>query len=559
MPFRSSPTARRILACLSLLLCAFQALADDLASQQLRDQQQSLQQHERQLRLERWQRPAVPAEQDRDASAEPSGNQCWRISGVSLAGNQRLSTHTLVSVMRPLVHPCMGIDATNRLLKAITQRYVQAGYPTSRPYLRQPLQHDAALDIIIREGFVESIELGVGELPLSLAGAFPDVLGQPLFLPDIEQGLDQLNRLRAYDIGVDLLPGQRQGGTRVLVQPRRVASRWHLDSRVDNRGTALTGRHRLNLTVGLDSPLGLNDDLRLSLNRTIADAPGQTRGITVSYSIPYGAWTFAVNASQLSYSAPTPESRLISSGSSRFQGISAERMLWRNQQGVLSASARIDHKQLINRTGEQVVDLQSPTLTTVDAGLNLLWLGNGFWYGSLGVVQGTGWFGADRPSPHGNAPQADFRKYRAYGLRRVDGPARWPWRWQSELSLQYSADVLPAVEHLQLADDSAVRGFRQFLYSGASSAAWRNTFSQPLPRSWLQPLQVRPYFGLDLGWTRLADASPSQRLAGAVAGVELHLADSRLRLDYQRALYASDRSRSHLEAGFWVLELNLSI
>ena len=108
-------------------------------------------------------------------------------------------------------------------------------------------------------------------------------------------------------------------------------------------------------------------------------------------------------------------------------------------------------------------------------------------------------------------------------------------------------------------DDSAVRGFRLRTYSGASSAVWRNTVSQPLPERWTAPLQVRPYIGLDLGWTRTAEGKPSQRLAGATAGAELSLPGSHLRLGYQRALYASDLPRPLLEPGFWVVELALTI
>ncbi|MCP2802743.1 ShlB/FhaC/HecB family hemolysin secretion/activation protein, partial [Salmonella enterica subsp. enterica serovar Typhimurium] len=79
------------------------------------------------------------------------------------------------------------------------------------------------------------------------------------------------------------------------------------------------------------------------------------------------------------------------------------------------------------------------------------------------------------------------------------------WRWQSELALQYSRDLLPAVEQLLVSDDSAVRGFRLHTYSGASSAVWRNTFSQALPLTWAHPFEIRPYIGLDQGWVRTAE------------------------------------------------------
>ncbi|MCO7631859.1 ShlB/FhaC/HecB family hemolysin secretion/activation protein [Pseudomonas guariconensis] len=554
-------TARWLLAgLLSGLLAMPQALADDPASQQLREQQRTLQQLEHQQRLQRWQQRERPSATPTPSSSphEPD-THCWPTPGVRLAGNQSLSTPALERTLRPLLRPCMGVADINRLLKAITERYVQAGYPTSRPYLARQPEPGEPLEIVIVEGFVESIELAGADLPLSLQGAFPDLLGHPLYLPDLEQGLDQLNRLRAYDVVADLSPGELQGGTQVLLGARQVSSRWHLDGRLDNRGSELTGRHRLNLSLGLDSPLNLNDDLRLSLVSTLFGAPGESRGASLYYSLPYGPWTFALNASEIAYRSPIPHGRQVSSGNSRFLGMSAERVLWRNPQGMLSASARLDHKRLVNRITGVVAGVQSPTLTTLETGINLLWLDGGLWNAYLGIAQGLDGFGADRKAQGTLAPAPQFRKYRASLLHLRQGPAQRPWRWQSELNLQYSRDVLFAVEQQLLSDDSAVRGFRQYTVAGASTGVWRNTLSQPLPLSLPYGLEVRPVVGLDLGWARLFHGQPSQRLAGAAVGVELSMPGSRLRLDYQHALYASDLPRRRLEPGFWVLDWTLNI
>ena len=539
-------------------LVVFPAQAADPASEQLRDQQRTLRQLEQQQRLERWQRRPPPnVTETRDPEQRPDGD-CRAFPGLRLHGNRQVSTQTLIQTLRPLLAPCLDVAGINRLLKAITERYVNAGYPASRPYLARHPQAGEPLDIVIVEGFVESIELANPDLPLSLRGAFPGVLGEPLYLPDVEQGLDQLNRLRAYDLGADLLPGELQGGTRLVIQPRQVGSRCHLDSRLDNRGSELTGRHRLNLSLGLDSPLGVNDDLRLALVSTVFDAPGQSRGASLYYSIPYGPWTFSLNASWIRYQAPLPNGRQVSSGTSSLQGASLERLLWRNQQGMLSTVARLDRKALVNRIDGATTRQQSPTLTTLEAGINLLWLEGGLWNASLGVAQSLDWFGAEHPlQPPGLPPRTHFRKYRANLLHLRQGPAQWPWRWQSELNLQYSREALPAIEQLLLSDDSAVRGWRQGTVAGASGAVWRNTVSQPLRLS--LPLEVRPRLGLDLGWVRFHRIAPSQRIAGASLGIELVRPSNRLRLDYQRALYASDRNRQSLEPGIWVLEWALSI
>lgn len=194
MPCRFRPIASRLLAgCLAGLLLTPTALAEDPASLQLRDQQQSLRDFEQQQRLKRWQQITLP-EASEQAPTHRLDSQCWAVSGLRIIGNRQLPDQALEHSLRDRALPCMGIDDINSLLRSITQLYVSAGFSTSRPYLRQQPQAGAPLDIVIVEGFVETIELAGPALPLSLSGAFPGVLGHPLYLPDLEQGLDQLGQ-----------------------------------------------------------------------------------------------------------------------------------------------------------------------------------------------------------------------------------------------------------------------------------------------------------------------------------------------------------------------------
>jgi hemolysin activation/secretion protein len=539
------------------LACLPVSLAEDPASQQLREQRQALELLERQQRLKRWERQAPAGKPIHDNPPDGAGDPCLPVSGVRLAGNRRLSERQLEPTVRPLLHACMGVAAINRLLRGLTERYVQAGYPLVRPYLREMPRAGQPLDILIVEGHVESIGLSQ-DLPLSLRGAFPDLLGQPLYLPDLEQGLDQLNRLRAFDLTADLLPGHAPGSTQVAIVPRQTDKRWHLDGRFDNRGNALTGRHRLNLGLGVDSPLTLNDDLRLSLSATLLDAPGESRGVHLYYSLPYGPWTFTLNASQLTYHSALPGG-YQASGTSHLQGASAERVLWRNQQGLLSANLRLDRKQLENAVNHSIQTVQSTSLTTLDAGLNLLWLEQGLWSVSLGLSQGLDALGADHRLAVRHAPQTAFRKYRASLLYLAQAPPDQTWRWQSELSLQYSPDVLPPIEQLLLTDNTSVRGIRQHQVSSDSGAIWRNTLSYPLAPFPSTAVQLSPFLGLDIGWARQEHDLPSRRLVGSAIGLELSLPGNRVRLDYQRALYASDHQKHSLEPGYWGLEWTLEL
>lgn len=547
----------------SLAWTAQSANADSLpAVQQLQDlrlQREQLEQRQRLRTLQRSDQPA-PATANADAPAPADSGPCWPVHGVRLAGNQQLSAAELADTLRPLITPCISAARINQMLKAITQHYVQAGYVASRPYLASRPVAGGTLDIVIVEGFVESIELSGPDLPLSLSSAFPTLLGNPLRLTELEQGLDQLNRLKAFDLGLDLLPGSSEGATRVVVVPRQINRRWHLGSSVDNRGSESTGRERLSFSLGLDSPLQLNDFLQLSTNTTVHTGPSYSRGYGIYYNIPYGAWSYALGFNQVHYQAPLPGRDLRSSGRSDFYSLGLERSVWRNQRGLLSASLRLEHKRLDNRLCDQRLHVQSPTLTSIEAGLNALWLEDGLWSAYLGISQGVDGFGADHDVLFRHAPQPHFRKYRAslLHLRQGRDPS-WPWRWQSELNLQYSPDALPAVEQQLLSDSTGVRGFRQQVISAASGAIWRNTLSQPLALDLPRGLVLRPQLGVDMGWSKFDHGKPPQRALGAHSGVELSLPGSRLTLDYQRALYASATHRQQLESGYWLLEWVLNI
>lgn len=558
---------RRALA--STILCALCLLAPRCSQADesttllplLREQRREADEQERAQRLRQLTVPAAisaPA----TPTETPRAGPCWAISGVRLAGNTRIAAETLNRVLEPLLQPCMDEARINALLKAITRAYLERGYLASRPYLANPPEPGASLDIVIVEGFVESVEFDDPQLPLSLSRAFPDLVGLPLTLAALEQGLKQMNRLQAFDLGADLQPGELHGGTRVVIRSQRPAtSRWQLGARRESLVGSQQAADSLALRLSLDSPLENNDFLNLySLRGRSAKASEQTVH-SLGYNIPHGPWLFTLGVTRAESVTFLPGSRGTNNGHSDFYSLTLDRGLWSGHSAALNASLRLNYKRLDNRFSNQWLRLrlQSPTLATLEARLHLTWHDDALWGASLGYSRGLGWFGADDQAPASNAPQPLFDKYQAslWQLRQGRDPAL-RWRWESELSLQYSPVPLAAVEQMAIADDTAVRGFRQATVSGASGAVWRNTLSLPLEHPLPRTLEIRPSLGLDAGWSRHDHGSPSQGLLGAHAGLQLSLHAGHLRLGYQRALHASGMRRQDLEPGYWRAELNLT-
>jgi len=530
-----------------------------LQQQQQRDLQQlQLEQRQRQLQRGSFGTPAVaPAETAQGSEDE----QCWALSGTRIAGVTLFKKDRLNRQLEPYIAPCMGVNGINRLLAQITRIYVEAGYIASRPYLSSAPAAGHSLDIVVDEGYVEAVELADQSLPVSLAGAFPGMLGEPLNLRDLEQGLDQLNRLRSLDLTADIAPGSQPGASRIILRSRSSgASRWALGLGVDNLGSASTGRDRNSVNLSLDSPLQLNDALNLNFSDTLNHGPRYSRSASVFYSIPYGYWTYSLFASHAEYRAPFKLSSVTfyNSGRTDLLSLRADRVLWRDQGHQLSANLQLAHKDVDSYLEKVRLGIQSPTLTVAEAGLNLFWLDSAVWNLDINYAQGLTWFGADRDSQQvqKNLPQAQFRKYRASLSQWRNGRfGSQPWQWQSQLSLQYSPDPLPAIEQLLGTDDSAVRGYRENSASGAIGGIWRNTLRLPLQND--LPVKLTPRLAFDHGRIKAQEGASSERLSSASIGLNLSWKNVQVDVDYQHSLETPDRF--HHESPTWLTRLSVQI
>nr|WP_279309885.1 ShlB/FhaC/HecB family hemolysin secretion/activation protein [Pseudomonas koreensis] len=560
---------RPLLSALLLSVCAPSVVAAEapapgqevLRQQQLQQRDlQQLQLEQRKRQLERGAFGPTPATPAIPESIKPD-ERCWPLSGTRIGGVTLIDKDKLNARIKPLLAPCMGVGQINHLLAIITALYVEKGYIASRPYLSSAPAAGQSLDILIDEGYIESIELADQSLPVSLGGAFPGMLGKPLNLRDLEQGLDQLSRLRSVDLTADIAPGSQPGASKIILRSRTSGqSRWSLGLGVDNLGSASTGRDRDTLNLTLDSPLELNDLLSLSASDTLNQGDRYSRNASLYYAIPYGYWTFSTFASHAEYRAPFKLSTLTfhSTGITDQLSLRADRVLWRDQSHQLSANLQLAHKDVDSYLENVRLGIQSPTLTVAEAGLNLFWLDRAVWNLDVNYAQGLRWFGADDDADRQvkNLPKAQFRKYRA-------GLSQWrngqlgaqAWQWQSQLNLQYSPDPLPAIEQLLGTDDSAVRGYRVSSASGASGAIWRNTLRLPLRTD--LPVQLTPRVGLDHGWIKADHGAPVQRLSGASIGLNLGWKNLQVDVDYQRSL--NTPTGLYREPETWLMRVGLQI
>lgn len=454
----------------------------------IRDRQQRLLDEQRQRLEELQQLPGPPAPAE-PVLPKPPG-PCFTIERIRLEGADLISESDRRGLLAPFVGQCLGSEHIDALLKAITDHYLDRGYVTSRAYLPEQDLADGELEVLVVEGRLEGLEGAIdGPSADELTMAFPGRIGERLDLRELEQMLDQLGRLPSRRAEIELLPGQAVGGSRVLVKGRPEAP-WRVTLGVDNHGEKTTGEQQLTAALTWDSPLGLADQFSL---RGGADRAGErwrhSANQGLSYSLPYGWWTFAYSYSQ-SYYRTQGEANgftFAQDGESKSHQLRAERVLHRDAQGKTSASLGLAHTRTRNYLENSLIEASSQRLSEGQLGFNHgRRIGGAFVNLDLGWQRGIDILGAQgNGDPRGAEPVARYDKY------TVTVSYLHPFAFAGESfsfdSLAYgqrSENPLFGPQRIGIGGFASVRGFKAQSLSGDSGGYWRSQLRWRRPMAW---------------------------------------------------------------------------
>lgn len=388
------------------------------------------------------------------------------------------------------------------------------------------------------EGKLEAITLNGNALVTpQVSTAFPGLRDKPVNLRDVEQGLDQINRLRSQKATIGLAAGKAQGGSVLDVKIEKTRP-WHFSLSSDNLGSLSTGRYQTRADFGADNILGLNDEWQFGYQRSMERHPlrlGAARpngnSLTGSVSIPYGYWTFGLNASWSNYRSSIEGllSQIETSGGSLSFSPFVTRVLHRDQISKTWLTGRVTWKENENFVLGSRVDVSSRVLSvaTVELGHSRQMLG-GQASASLGYHRGLKILGAfDDAAAAAGSPRGQFEKLSAsLGYQRAFDLGETAMIFSSSLSGQWSPDDLFGSEQMSAGGYSTVRGVREAVLYADTGIVMRNELSLLLPgfddgRAAEALGRLEPYAAIDLGNT-VSDASGNSvggNLVGAAVGL----------------------------------------
>lgn len=483
---------------------------------------------------------------DTKASAsKPSDTSgpCFTIRTITLRGTTVLSRSVQQSLTEPWSGRCMTLADINQLIHAVSNEYISRGFITSRAFIQPQDLSKGVLVLDILEGKLEKIELD-HQQPLMLKTVFPHLQGEILNLRDIEQGMEQINRLSAYQVQIDIQPGSQIGYS--IVQLTR-QKRFPLLASVgiDNSGQKSTGENQLFANLTADNLLRIADQWYIggtnSLNYgTSHDANSFMAGV----SVPYGYWTINYDYSYNDYRNYfwNRSYQWRSTGSTVTQRFGVQRVLFRNGQMKTALLMGVTHREGENQLNETRLDASSRQVSSFMLGINQSQkLLGGLATFNPAWTRGTTWFGAESDrGKSDDAPRAEFVKWSL--ASSYYHPITSSVSYLTSLYGQYSEDVLYGSEQMTLGGESSVRGFKEQYLSGNRGGYWRNevswqafsasvpgnvSFTLALDGGWLPHDKRQPYSNGTLWGTSVGVASANRWLSNQFTiGLPLAYPDS---------------------------------
>ncbi|WP_460803918.1 ShlB/FhaC/HecB family hemolysin secretion/activation protein [Microbulbifer agarilyticus] len=154
----------------------------------------------------------------------------------------------------------------------LTRFYRQSGLFLAQVQIPAQEVKDGVVIFSVQEGVLGQVDVHDNNRysEKRLANVFKSQKGELVNHQSIEEGLYLLNDLPALNVTGYFSPGDNPGETRLNLKVRDEGG-WRLVTRMDNHGSAFTGRDRVFTSVDWFNPLGIGDELTVGYLRSYAD------------------------------------------------------------------------------------------------------------------------------------------------------------------------------------------------------------------------------------------------------------------------------------------------
>ncbi|MCZ6470937.1 MAG: hypothetical protein O6649_06230, partial [Gammaproteobacteria bacterium] len=423
------------------------------------------------------------------------------------------------------------------LTRSISRFYRERGFFLARAYIPEQKVNDGVVTINIVEGFLDQVVF-LGNQRYSddqLNDLFDDLIGEPVFLEDIERAIFIANDFPGLEASALFGPGLKPGSAAIQLNTREDPSSGFLSW--DNYGSIYTGEQRLWGNYRVNNLFGQADLVNTNLVYTLD--PQNSLYFDVSYQQPvlnndflagggYSFNTFDVGGNLADLKINGESSILNGYMTYIYRRKRTERM---------SATLDLSLKSAESKVIDTLDSLDKLTVLSAQALYQgTSWSGAGAYQqlsatlslglaGILGAMDSDGDGLSGRLGGSGNLAGGDFSKINIdyLYLRQIAALQSLFFR----LSLQKSSDLLTSLEQFSLGGPDTVRAYpvAEALVDDALlvSVEWRADASPDIPQAFFNGLQYLVFFDYAKGSLNdpLNNDIASVTLSGIGFGVEL--------------------------------------
>lgn len=459
----------------------------------------------------------------------PEEKPCFAINQVTLTGQETLPRWVpFTRLANQAVGHCVGVKGINLLMSTLQNRLINHGWVTTRVLAPQQDLSSGELQLRIVPGTVREVRLTPSSSSrVSLYSAMPAHRGNLLDVRDIEQGLENLQRLPTVTARMALHPGETPGESDILIE--RTQSRfWRVGAWVDDTGTGSTGRYQGGVMLALDNPTSLSDLFYVTASRDLGFAGKKsTKNLSGHYSVPFGYWLLGITASDYDYHQTIAgrNADILYAGQSRSLNAQLSRVLHRGTASKTAATYEVLVRETRNFIGNVEIGDQKRRTSAWRLGLtHRHYLGPATLDAGVSYQRGTRWFGAlPAPEEHWDdyggvtalsrilSWNASLTAPFAFGGQDFSWNTTW-WR-------QMSNTPLTPQDEFSIGNRWTVRGF-----DGERTLSATNGWTVQNTLAWRTPVPAQElYLGADYGEvsgnsTTLSNLT-GRHLAGSVLGL----------------------------------------
>ncbi len=470
------------------------------------------------------------------------------IKEIQISGSSLLPQTVLNPILMKYSNKELGIQEIQLLMGELTMAYIDLGYSTTRIYI--PIQDLSSqiLKLNVVEGVIENINVNDNAegKSISIVNIFPNMIGKALNIYDIEQGLDQINRLSSNNAKMEIIPSSKDGQS-VIVVKNEVSKPWAFSMDTDNTGSQSTGRWQHGINLSYDNLLGYNDFVSLSAKSTLLSYDDKSSKLgSFTYSVPFGYTTASINLSRSQFdNIITSDSGDINiDGTTKNISVILDHVIVRGKGFKVTGTTSLNKKNTEFNILDEPVSVLSPKLAVWDMSIKGFFIAGDAmtcnW--SLTHSKGLALFGAQKDAGdiESDEAHAQFSKIQYdFGLsKRVPIENGTSVSFSSQFSGMRTNSPLYSSEQFMATGRTGVRGFYETALTGNKGYNVRNDIKWDIPSEIAgNSLMTSLYYSYDFGKTLTFQSTEGSSVGGNALGINLNYKNISTSLEYSKQLW----------------------